>query len=65
LVGIKAFFVSNHWLGAAGTVSGIIAIPLAIYLYVLGKEIPGIRYFVNPARAVIAKAGVNSDLSIL
>lgn len=62
---IEAFFVNNPWLGAFGALAGIIGIPLAIYLYFAGKEAPDIRYYVNPVRTAIVKAGVDSNFSIL
>jgi hypothetical protein len=62
---LRAFLAENPWWGFAGAVSGIIAIPLAIYLYIAGKEAPDLRFYVNPVRTVIAKAGINSDLTIL
>ena len=44
---------------------GFIGIALTIYIYFATREVPEIRYYVNPVRAVIAKAGVNSALSVL
>jgi hypothetical protein len=62
---LKAFLVHNPWWGFGGFVLGVLGILLAIYFYAAGKEAVDIRYYVNPVRAVIAKAGVDSALSVL
>jgi hypothetical protein len=62
---LRTFFAANPWWGFAGFVVGFIGIALTIYIYFVTREVPEIRYYVNPVRAVIAKAGVNSALSVL
>jgi len=60
---IKGIF-SNPWFGAVAALTSIVAVPLAIFLYIAGQEKPDLRFYVNPVRSVVVQAGTSSDLTI-
>lgn len=57
-------FFSNPWVGFVGTIASILGLALAGYLYVTGKETRQLTYYVNPAKAVVVKAGQASKLEV-
>jgi hypothetical protein len=62
---VRTFLSSNPWLLAAGTLSGIVGIPLAVYLYVIGIEQPALTYYVEPYRTELAESMSGSDITVL
>jgi hypothetical protein len=50
--------------GIIGSLSGIIAIPLAIYFYSQTVSHPELVYYVNPAKAVVVKQGATTRLAV-
>jgi hypothetical protein len=61
--GFRRFF-SNPMVGFVGSIASIIGLGLAVYFYIEARETRELRYFVNPARAVVVHAGQTSRLSI-
>jgi len=55
---------SNPWIGFMGTVASILGVALAVYFYTEGKEVHQLTYYVNPAKAVVVKAGQSSKLTV-
>lgn len=49
--------------GIIGSIASLISIPLAVYFYLQTKEYPQLTYYVNPAKAVVVKAGQASRLT--
>ena len=60
---IRRFF-SNPMVGFVGSIASIIGLGLAVYFYIEARETRELRYFVNPARAVVVHAGQTSRLSV-
>ncbi len=60
--GFFSNFFSNPIVGIFGSISSIIGVLLAIYFYTEAKEVPKIVYYVNPVKAVIARAGQAQQL---
>jgi hypothetical protein len=61
--GIRRFF-SNPVVGFVGSVASLIGLGLAVYFYLESRAYRELRYFVNPARAVVVHAGQTSRLAI-
>lgn len=58
----KGFF-SNPLVGIIGSIASVVSLILAVYFYVGGKQFPELTYFVNPAKAIVMKAGQSSRLT--
>jgi hypothetical protein len=57
-------FFSNPLVGIIGTIASIIGLLLAIYFYLKGKQVRKLVYHVNPAKAVVVRAGQASKLKV-
>jgi hypothetical protein len=57
-------FFSNPIVGFVGTLASVIGLALAIYFYFESRVTRDLRYFVNPARAVVVHVGQTSRLAI-
>lgn len=58
-------FFSNPIVGILGALASIIGVPLAIYFYVQTTQFRELVYYVNPAQAIVVKAGEVSKLRVL
>ena len=63
--GILEVFATKPWLGLIASISSIISVPLAFYLYALASPVPRITYVVDTKRTVLVKQGTVSGLSVL
>jgi len=59
LIAIKEF-LSNPWIGGIGTVVGIVS----LFLYFSGKQSRHLEFNLNPAKAIVVKAGQASKLAV-
>jgi hypothetical protein len=57
-------FFSNPLVGIIGTIASIVGLLLAIYFYLKGKRVRKLAYQVNPANAVVVRAGQASKLKV-
>jgi hypothetical protein len=55
---------SNPRIAFAGSLAGILGIPLAIYFYVEGISRPDIVYYTNPVRTIVVQQGTASKLAV-
>lgn len=58
-------FRTYPWFGFIGSIASIVSIPLAVYFYVQSSRDRELTYVINPARAVVVKAGQTSRLQVL
>lgn len=54
---------SNPWVGGIGTLTSVAGLLLAVYFFLEAKESRRLGVFINPAKAVIVKAGQTSRLA--
>jgi hypothetical protein len=59
-----AHFFTNPIVGIVGSVTSIISLILAVYIWQGEKITPKLTYLINPARAVVVKANQASGLSV-
>jgi hypothetical protein len=57
-------FFSNPLVGILGTIASIVGVLLAIYFYSRGKQDRKLTYHINPAKAVVVRAGQASRLTV-
>jgi hypothetical protein len=50
--------------GIIGWLATLVAIPLAIYLYIAGDHQPNLTYVIHPAKAAVVRAAQSSALSV-
>src|SRR5690242_9415759 len=58
-------FFSNPIVGILGALASIISVPLAIYFFAQTTQFRELVYYVNPAQAIVVKAGEVSKLRVL
>jgi hypothetical protein len=58
-------FFGNPVVDVIGALASIIGVPLAIYFYVQTTQFRELVYYVNPAQAIVVKAGEVSRLRVL
>ena len=56
---------SNPWVSFLTAACSVIAVPLAIYLYLAGTKTRRLTYSVNPVKTVVVKGGEASTLRVL
>jgi hypothetical protein len=54
----------HRFVGFAGTVASLLSVVLAIYFYIESRQTPLLTFMVNPAKAIVVKAGEASRLTI-
>jgi hypothetical protein len=57
-------FFRNPVVGIVGSVASIASVPLAVYFFAASHRARDLEYFVQPAKAVVVKAGQTSRLQV-
>lgn len=57
-------FFGNPIVGIIGSISGVVGIPLSIYLYYASIQAPELTYLVQPTRTLVVRTGATSQLTV-